>query len=124
MRIRISFKLCNIEDRRHWEAVENAVIKPGSFETWIPKEILEKIKVKPYCTDKFRRADGSIVKRKIGIALLEVHGKKEGCDVVFAERGDKPILGSIAVESRGMKIDPRTGRISFEPLLALHLGKV
>ena len=56
-------------------------------------------------------ADGRIVKRSVGYALLRAGGFETVDEVVFAELGDVPLLGSRTLEGFGAVADTRGKRL-------------
>ncbi len=60
---------------------------------------------------QFQLANGQIITRSIGYAVLRV-GKSETVDeVVFAERGDLQLLGARSLEGLNLQVDARGKRL-------------
>jgi len=112
--IKVSYRICNPSKPEHCIEVQNAVVDTGSTFTWAPKEILDKLDIKPIRTGLFKTIEGKEVRRSVGVAVCEVAGRKGGCDVVFGEDNDASVLGATAMESIGIEIDPMAGKISFK----------
>ena len=55
---------------------------------------------------EFRLADGSTARRRKGAALFRYGSRLGGGDIYFAEEGDRIVLGSIALASLGLFLDP------------------
>jgi hypothetical protein len=51
-------------------------------------------------------ADGRILERDIGFAIVHVEGKPTTDDVVFAEPGDRVLLGARSLEGLNLRVDP------------------
>jgi predicted aspartyl protease len=86
--------------------VEQLLVDTGSEYTWLPKDILASIGVdvrKP--NRQFVMANGNVVTRNIGYALLRVDGFETVDEVVFAEDGDLSLLGAHTLEGFGAIID-------------------
>ena len=82
------------------------MVDTGSENTWIPATKLEKIGVKREKKDiRFVMANGEVVTRSVGFAILHV-GKNFTIDeVVFAEPGDLPLLGARTLEGLNLTVD-------------------
>jgi predicted aspartyl protease len=86
--------------------VEQLLVDTSSEYTWLPKDILGNIGVdvrKPH--RQFVMANGDVITRNIGYALLRVDGFETVDEVVFAENGDLNLLGSHTLEGFGAVID-------------------
>jgi clan AA aspartic protease len=91
----------------------------GALYSIIPKDILRAVGIKPYGKEIFTLADGSTIKRDAGTAFLRIDGRKAPSPVIFGEKNDGALLGVIALESLGLSIDPRTGKLRPTPLLLM-----
>ncbi len=83
------------------------LVDTGSEYTWVPATKLEKIKVEREKKDvRFVMANGEIITRNVGFAILHV-GKGFTIDeVVFAEPGDLPLLGARTLEGLNLTVNP------------------
>lgn len=86
--------------------VRSALVDTGAELSWIPTPILESLAIQRYKTWRFRQADGSVLERSVGVALLHVAGSSTGDDVVFGEPGDLVLLGSRTLEGLNFRVDP------------------
>ena len=86
--------------------VSSALVDTGAELSWIPATILESLGIQPYKTWRFRQADGTILERPVGLALVHVSGKSTGDDVVFGEPGDLVLLGSRTLEGLNVRVEP------------------
>ncbi len=99
---------CTVEnhvDRSKSVRIPKLLVDTGSEHTWIPTAKLEKIGVKKEKKDvSFVMANGEVVTRNVGFAILRV-GKAFAIDeVVFAEAGDLLLLGAGTMEYFKLKI--------------------
>ena len=87
--------------------VAKALVDTGSEHTWIPGARLEKIGVVREKKDlRFVMANGEVVTRSVGFAILRV-GKNFTIDeVVFAEARDQTLLGARTLEGLNLRVDP------------------
>jgi predicted aspartyl protease len=96
------------------------ILDTGSVYTWINKNDLEKIGIKPHAERAFKTITGEIIRRKIGRAEIEIDGKREFTIVVFGEEKDQEVLGVYALEGLGLEVDVTTGKLKeAESILAL-----
>lgn len=85
--------------------VDDVMVDTGSEYNWIPRDILEALGISPDRVDRFETADGRILEREIGFAILYVVGRATGTTVVFANPGDMVLLGAIGLEGLNVRVD-------------------
>jgi hypothetical protein len=56
-------------------------------------------------------ANGQIITRSMGYAILRVDKAETVGEVVFAQKGDLQLLGARALEGLNLKVDPRSKRL-------------
>ena len=95
------------------------LVDTGAFNSVVPEGVLKAIGIRPHKRDTFLLADGSRITRDVGIALLQVNGKRAASEVIFGKSKDGVLLGVIALESLGLSVDPRTGKLKSVPLLLM-----
>src|SRR5580765_8129789 len=79
--------------------VPHLLVDTGGEFTWIPGEILERIGVEPAKKDlRIQMANGQIVTRSVGYAILRVDKFETTDEVVFGHKGDLSLLGARAME--------------------------
>jgi predicted aspartyl protease len=114
---------CRIEnhvDRTKVVRIPNLLVDTGSEYTWIPAAKLERIGVTREKKDlQFVMANGEVVTRSVGFAILRV-GKTFTIDeVVFAEPGDLALLGARTLDGLNLRVDPaRKKLVAAGPLPA------
>ncbi len=103
----VSCKVENHVDRSRAVRVAKALVDTGSEHTWIPGARLEKIGVVREKKDlRFLMANGDVVTRSLGFAIVRV-GKHFTIDeVVFAEPRDQTLLGARTLEGLNLTVDP------------------
>jgi predicted aspartyl protease len=101
---------CRVEnhvDRKRGSRVANALVDTGGEYTWIPTKVLEKLGVVREKKDlQFVMANGKIVTRSVGFAILRVDKSFTIDEVVFAEPGDQTLLGARTLEGLNLVVDP------------------
>ena len=83
----------------------DVMVDTGSEYNWIPYSVLDALKIEPVRIDRFETADGRILERAVGFALLSAAGRTMASVVVFGEPGDMVLLGAIGLESLNLKLD-------------------
>jgi len=112
-------RICNPQDRAKCIETE-LIVDTGSTYTWVRKERLEMIGVKPTGLKRFRTIEGKTIEREVGEAVIECLGESATRIVVFAEKGDAEVMGVDTLEGLGLEIDPVTKQLrKAETLLAL-----
>jgi predicted aspartyl protease len=110
----------NHVDRTKVVQIPNLLVDTGSEYTWIAAAKLERIGVTREKKDlQFVMANGQVVTRSVGFAILRV-GKTFTIDeVVFAEPGDLALLGARTLEGLNLRVDPaRKKLVAAGPLPA------
>jgi predicted aspartyl protease len=95
-------------DRR---VVRSVLVDTGAELSWVPTAVLESLGVERNRKWYFRQADGTVLERWTGIAVVSVAGKRTGDDVVFGEPGDLVLLGSRTLEGLNFRIEPVTKQL-------------
>jgi len=96
----------NHVDRSKSMRIPKLLVHTVSEHTWIPGEKLEKIGVGREKKDvRFVMANGEVVTRSIGFAILRVEKHFTIDEVVFAEPGDWLLLGARTLEGLNLTVD-------------------
>ena len=74
--------------------VADVMVDTGSEYNWMPEELLARLGVVPVRVDRFETADGRILERRIGFAMIYAGGRSAPSIVVFAGPGDMALLGA------------------------------
>jgi predicted aspartyl protease len=80
-------------------------VDTGSEYNWIPSEILNELGVSPVRIDRFETADGRVLEREVGFALVYAGGRSAPTIVVFANAGDMTLLGAHGLEGLNLRVD-------------------
>ena len=88
------------------------MVDTGAESTWIDAAVLEAIGIERRKKDlQFQLANGQIVTRSVGYAVLMVDKAETVDEVVFAQRGDLQLLGARALEGLNLQVDSRRKRL-------------
>lgn len=93
-------------------AVRRLMVDTGAESTWISATVLESIGIQRRKKDlQFQLANGQIITRSVGYAVLTVDKSETVDEVVFAEAGDLQLLGARALEGLNLQVDARRKRL-------------
>jgi predicted aspartyl protease len=102
----VGCKVENHRDRSKSIRIPKILVDTGSEYTWIPAARLEQIEVEREKKDvSFVMANGQVVTRSIGFAILRVDRFFTIDEVVFAEKGDLVLLGARTLEGLNLVVD-------------------
>ena len=91
--------------------LRGVLVDTGAELSWITAEVLESLGIERRKVWHFRQADGTVLERATGYAIVHV-GEIESIDeVVFGEPGDLVLLGARTLEGLNVRIDPVTKRL-------------
>jgi predicted aspartyl protease len=100
---------CRVENhvqRSRSVEIPRLLVDTGSEYTWVPEAKLEKIGVTREKKDiQFVMANGTVVTRSVGFAILRVGTSFTIDEVVFAEPGDLALLGARSLEGLNLTVD-------------------
>jgi clan AA aspartic protease len=89
----------------------DALVDTGATYTWIPRDILGDLGVRPTEQRIFELADGRQVRYGFAWATIRVQGKVQPTPVVFGDEGSSPLLGVVTLEEFSLGIDPLNQRL-------------
>ena len=100
---------CRVEnhvDRSRSVRIQKVLVDTGSEHTWLPGAKLKHIGVRREKKDvKFVMANGEVVTRAVGFAIIRVDKYFTIDEVVFAEPGDLLLLGARTLEGLNLTVD-------------------
>lgn len=74
--------------------------------SWLPAELLDSLQIERKKLRRFRQADGSVLERWAGGAVVYAAGTFTHDEVVFGEPGDLVLLGARSLEGMNLRVDP------------------
>jgi predicted aspartyl protease len=89
----------------------DTLVDTESEYSWIPRDVLEAIGIGVERAQRFRTADGRVVHRVMGYAIIHAGGTRTSDEVVFAEPGDMVLLGAHTIEGLNLRIDLKTRQL-------------
>lgn len=93
-----------------WETVD-ALVDTGSTYTWVPRNLLERLHVRPQLQREFETAGGRVVQRDLAVAMVRWNGETLPTLVVFGSDSDAVLLGAYTLEGFSLAPDPVNQRL-------------
>jgi clan AA aspartic protease len=91
--------------------VSSALVDTGAELTSVPAAVLEALGIQRLKAWRFPQADGTILDRYVGSALVHAAGTVTTDDVVFGAPGDLVLLGARTLEGLNLRVDPRAKQL-------------
>jgi predicted aspartyl protease len=108
----VGCRVANIIDRSKTVSIDRLLVDTGSEYTWIAGDLLEQICVDREKKDlQFVMANGTVITRSVGFAILHVEDAFTIDEVVFAEPGDLLLLGARTLEGLNLTVDSRLKKL-------------
>lgn len=85
--------------------LHDVMVDTGSEYNWLPSETLAQLGVVPVRIDRFETADGRVLERPVGFALVYAGERSAASAVVFANPGDLTLLGAHGLEGLNLRVD-------------------
>jgi len=82
------------------------LVDSGAIYSVVPAEILRRLAIKPHSSRTFTLADGTEITRRVGDAIFLINGERGASPVIFGEKGDSTLLGTVSLEALGLLLDP------------------
>lgn len=111
-RFQLDVQVCKPGKRAKVGKFKRVWIDTGADDTWLPGDELKALGIevwKPKCP--FTVADGRVIRRDVGFAVIKCQGFVTVDEVVFAEPGDFRLLGARAIEGFKVMVDPRNKKL-------------
>ena len=88
--------------------IRSALVDTGAALSWFPGTVLRSLGITRLKEVRFRQADGTILSRWTGAALVYAGGTATNDEVVFGEPDDLVLLGARSLEGLNLRVDPVT----------------
>ena len=106
-------------DGERLETVD-ALVDTGASYSMFPRSMLERLGITKRFVLSFEQADGSVIDRDVGIAMLVINGTESYMRVIFGGDDAECLIGSNALQEFLLLVDsvaeelvPRTGRLKL-----------
>jgi len=100
-----------LDGSRPPQALHDVMVDTGSEYTWVPGVTLEALGVARRRTQRFQLADGSVITRDVGFAIVHAGDTYAPDLVVFAEPTDVVLLGAHSIEGMNLRLDLANRRL-------------
>jgi clan AA aspartic protease len=98
------------------------LIDTGAYYSVVPASVLRKLGIKPHSRRTFTLADGSKITRRIGDVQFRFDGRQGASPVIFGQKDDSTLLGSVSLEALGLMIDPLKRELRPLPMVLARLA--
>lgn len=116
-----------VEHPAHRGAVRllrDVLVETGAEATWVPGDVLAGLGIRPERVERYRMANGQILEREVGFALVHVAGKATADDVVFGHHADAVILGARSLEGLNLRVDSRLKQlVNAGPIITAAIAR-
>ena len=102
-RTTLSLAALGTPDERH--DLFDVMVDTGSEYNWMPAPLLVELGVSPVRIDRFETADGRVLEREVGFAIIYAAERSTATIVVFAQEGDMVLLGAHGLEGMNLRVD-------------------
>lgn len=110
---RVSLDVANLADGP-FERIE-ALVDTGATYTWVPRELLERLHIRPQQQRRFVLADGRELSYGVAWARARIGDQIEPTMIVFGDPASEPLLGVFTLEGFGLAADPVNRRLISVP---------
>lgn len=115
--LRTTIEVASLDRRNRRHAIHDVMVDTGSEYNWIPRSVLMDLGIAVEGEERFEAADGRVLTRDIGWAILHAAGRAAPTIVVFAEQGDMTLLGALGLEGMNLRVDlPRRQLVPAGPV--------
>lgn len=102
----------NVSHRSRAAEMPKLLVDTGSEYTWVPGGTLERLGIRREKKDlEFVMANGQVITRSVGFAVVRVEKHFTVDEVVFGEEGDLPLLGARSLEGLNLTVDSRRKKL-------------
>ena len=103
-----------VEGRRRFEDVRRATLKSlidtGATFPALPEDVVEMLSLPIYGEAEAETATGR-EKVKLSAAIIQIEDRTSLSYIIIRSRGTTPLIGVVALEQMGFRVDPATGKL-------------
>lgn len=103
--LRITIGVESLTERGSIRELPGVMVDTRSEYTWVPRAVLEELRIPVERMLQFVTADGRVIARELGYAVVHAGGTRTADEVVFAEPGDMTLLGAHSIEGMNLRVD-------------------
>lgn len=112
----VDAELSSPTNRKRGERVR-FLVDSGAIYSLAPSAVLRRLGIRALRREEFELADGSTMRRRVGLALFRIGNTLGGSEVIFGGPRDEPLLGAVTLEALGFELDPVRRRLRRTRLL-------
>jgi predicted aspartyl protease len=87
------------------------MVDTGATYTWLPKDILDEIGIRPSRRMPFVMADGRQIQRDIGTVVVRIDDRQHPSPCIFGDPGSLALLGAVTLDELGLGPDPMNQKL-------------
>ncbi len=99
------------------KAKADFLVDSGAVYTVAPAHILKRLGIKPHSSRVFTLADGTQITRRLGDAIFAINVHRAASPLIFGEKGDSLLFGTVSLEALGFILDPMKRRLRPLPMV-------
>ncbi len=104
--------------------LQRVIVDTGAELSWAPASVLESLGITRVKKIRFQQADGSVLERWVGFAILHAAGTNTTDEIVFGDPSDLVLLGARTLEGMNLKVDLVGKRlVAGGPMMAVVLQR-
>ncbi len=99
----------------------SALVDTGASYSVFPRTMLERLGIEKRHVLPFEQADGSVIEKDVGLAMLVINETESSMRVIFSEDDAESLIGANALQEFLLLVDPveerlisRTGRMKLQ----------
>jgi predicted aspartyl protease len=92
-------------DGERLETVD-ALVDTGASYSVFPRSMLERLGIAKRFVLPFEQADGSVIERDVGLAMLVINDTESSMRVIFGEDDTESLIGANALQEFLLVVDP------------------
>jgi clan AA aspartic protease len=108
--VNVKLRLANPIDPNRSSIETTALVDTGAAFTTVPKELSDKLGLRPTGTRKVRTAT-QFESLEQSFASVEINGNLTVSPILVSTTLDKVLIGVITLEALGLTVDPTTGQL-------------
>lgn len=86
-------------------SIENVMVDTGAEYNWVSAELLADAGIAPVRIERFETADGRVLEREVGFAMIYAGGRSSPTIIVFGQPGDMTLLGAYGLDGLNLRVD-------------------
>jgi len=99
-----------------------SLVNTGATYPALPEDLIRKLGL-TFLREVSGEVAGGVAKLRLyGLTIVQIEDRIAGCPVIERPRGTTPVIGVVALEQMGIRVDPATGKLIKGLPLMLNLA--